>query len=116
MLAGAGELLSTLEMSFAGNYLTALLVIVVLLGGTEAVLKLSSALTPILISILFCVSARYLIVRGITVPPSGNVGGVGAGILYASYNLGFSLAVLAGVHQILNTRGKRWRMLLGTCH
>ena len=110
MLAGAGELFSTLGSSLTGSYVTALLLVLVLLGGTERVLKLSTSLTPILLGVLFCTSARYLIVHGITIPIEIKAEGVGASILYASYNLAFSLAVLAGVHQLLNTRIQRWQM------
>ena len=110
MLAGSGELFASTGWELAARYATALLAAILLVSGVDVILEMSSVLVPILLGTLLCICLRHLGVYGGKIPLTGSIQGVGASVLYSSYNLSFSVAVLTGVHEILNTKAKRWIM------
>lgn len=121
MFAGIGAMGETFLASLLWRAGSAILVFIVLYRGVEGVLRMSSWLAPFLV-VVFCVIAfRHLQSQEVLSLRAGNLRAIESGTLYACYNLGFSLAVLASIHHYLPTARKRWQLamtgslILGVC-
>lgn len=115
MLAGCGELLGQSLGIPGGSLISALLIGLALRQEPDRLLDLSTLLTPVMLVLLVVPAAKTLLSSGIQVPNEGNALGIGAGILYASYNLCLSLAVLTAFHHKLPTPRQIWgAALLGS--
>lgn len=106
MLAGAGAMgvVSRLAMAF--------LVWLVLQRGVLAVLEISGLLAVAMVVVLVTISLYRLQLEPFTLPQAGSWRGLEAAVLYASYNLGFSMAVLASTHQVLKRPQERWAVAI----
>lgn len=91
MIAGSNEVLGF------GRYLTSLIIFLALIGGPDKVLLISSYAIPLLLGLMSVVAGTSLIQTGISMPSGVFIEGIGSGILYGSYNLGFAIAVFAGL-------------------
>ena len=112
MLAGTGAMGSTAMNSLFLRMATAGLVVWVLRKGVKGVLKTSGWLAPALVVILCGMALHHLAKHGVQLPEQGSWRALEAASLYGSYNVGFSMAVLASVHQHLKTKGQRWALAL----
>ena len=121
MFAGLGAIGETSLAEFFFRIGSAFMVFVALYGGVQGVLKVSGWLAPFLVVVLLVMAIHRLGVVGFTRPGSSPVGALEAGTLYACYNLGFAIAVLASSHQHLKTSKERWQLaflgsvMLGVC-
>lgn len=106
MLAGS----ATLGAPY--RFVTALLVFLVLQKGVRAVLEIGSPLALILVVVLGLISLSQLRTRPPGLPETGSWRGLEAALLYSSYNLGFSMALLASVHHVLTNSKQRWAVSL----
>lgn len=104
MIAGAEEAISYMGFPFVGRYITALLMLVVLIKGTEGVLSVSSYIVPLLLLVMVMVAVRTVIVSGLSLPHTYSVAGIGAGILYGTYNLGFAMAIFSGLSRQITSK------------
>lgn len=112
MLAGIGAMGSTTIGHFLLRFGTACLILVVLRRGVEGVLTISGWLAPAIVVVLSVLAAYHIKAHPPTLPTKGSWRGIEAAALYASYNLGFSMAVFASTHRYLTTRRQRWTMAL----
>lgn len=97
MIAGAEEAISYMGYPFIGRYVTAGLILVVLIKGTEGVLEVSSYIVPVLVLGMIILSLRSIRLNGVSFPPSKSATGLGAGVLYGTYNLGYAMAIFSGL-------------------
>lgn len=121
MLAGSAALGSTVLSQLFFRLVTAILVFLVLQGGVQGTLKSGTYLAPFIIALLLIIALwgkpTVLQYR----EPLNKTGALESGILYASYNLGFSVALLASIHHLLRTRREFWfgallgNFFLGLC-
>ncbi len=121
MLAGVGAMGSTRLTELFFRLVTAILILAVLHKGMEGVAKTSGWLAPFLVLILCALAFQGLQRHGMHLPEFTSWRGLEAAALYGSYNLGFSMAVLASVHSRVKTTGERWKLalvsnlILGVC-
>lgn len=112
MLAGIGAMAPSPAGQTLLRLASAFLIIIALQEGVAGVLQISGWLAPPLVILLIILAGRRLLFF----PPhrfnAGSWRGLEAGLLYASYNFGFSLAVLASTHQLLRSKAQRWGALL----
>lgn len=96
MLAGSEVVLLETAAVHGGMYITALLMLIPLVTGPQAILNLNGYLVPVMIFMIGSV-AVVTIIKGNFGPAPGMMEAVPYGILYAGYNYGFALAVFAGI-------------------
>lgn len=113
MLAGIGAAASTALGGFLARSITTILILGVLRQGASGVGKASGGLAPFLVVMLCTLATLRLKVYGIHIPYQVRQGALEAAGLYASYNLGFSLAVLGSVHRAVQTNKDRWKLAIG---
>ncbi len=113
MLAGIGAMGSTALAGLVARLTTAILILGALYRGSAGVGKTSSWLAPLLVVILSGLAIYRLKGGGIHIPYTQTGVTFEAAALYASYNLGFSLAVLASIHQGIQTTKDRWKLAIG---
>lgn len=113
MLAGMSAMGSTPISSLCFRMGSAVLIVVVVSRGVQGILRMSGWLAPALIVALCVLGSRHLKQQGIALPTEGSWLALEAAGLYACYNLGFSLAVLASLQHHLQTRAQRWQLALG---
>jgi len=112
MLAGIGAMGSTALSGLMLRLLTSMIILFVLNKGVEGVAKASSWLAPFLV-LTMCGFAFFHFKSGkLAVPNQGSWRALEAGILYGSYNLGFSMTVLASIQSYISTRKERWKLAL----
>ena len=107
MFAGIGAIGDTPWSSFHLRVITGLLVLLVLRRGVEGVARASAWLAPVLVFILCALSIDRLRNLGIRIPTHGSWQAMEAATLYSSYNLGFSMTVLASIQTSLKSQRKR---------
>ncbi len=112
MLAGIGAMGSTALTGLILKLGSAALVLAVLRKGAAGVVKTSGWLAPLLVMILCVLALHRLQNHGISLPEHSSWRGLEAATLYGSYNLGFSMAVLASIHSYVKTRKDRWKLAL----
>lgn len=112
MLAGIGTMGSTPLAGLLLRLGTGALILVTLAKGSRGVVTLSGWLAPILVVILAVFALHRLFVRSVCLPEHGSWRAVEASVLYGSYNLGFSMAVLASVHHQIRTAQERWKLAI----
>jgi len=112
MLAGIGAQGSTALPKLMLQFGTVLLILAALYKGAVGVSKVSAYLAPCLVIILCALTFEYLPGVGERLLDQDSWASLDAGTLYASYNLGFSLAVLASVQPYLKTKKERWIAVL----
>lgn len=112
MLAGCGALARSLVGLPGGALATAVAVGLTIWAGPGQILRLSSILTPVMATVLVVPTLGFIVKEGITLPTWGSHLGIPAAVLYASYNLSFSMAVWASFHDRLKTRGELWAAAL----
>ena len=121
MLAGVGALGTTFPYGLFLRLGTACLILLALQKGHRGVGMASGFLAPLLVVILCSVAIGHLLKVGVSLPEKAFWTSLEAGTLYASYNLGFSLAVLASLNKHLKTKKDRLTVvvvanfILGSC-
>lgn len=113
MLAGIGAMATTTLGALLARLITSMLILAALRRGATGVGKASSWLAPILVVVLCALALYRLQDHAIHLPKLARQSAFEAAALYASYNLGFSLAVLASVHRAVQTRKDRWKLVIG---
>lgn len=121
MLAGMGAMGETFWAGFLFRLGSGILVYFVVHRGVDGVLKMSIWLAPLLVVGLCAIALFH--VHPVDYPLTGSMSlrALEAGMLYACYNLGFSMAVLATLHRYLPTAKLRWQaafvgsLVLGAC-
>lgn len=112
MFAGIGALGTSYMVSLLLRLGTGVLIYVVLQKGVGGVTRVSGWLAPIMV-LIFCTLAIYrLSDKGLHLPLQGSWLALESAVLYASYNLGFSMAVLASIHHVLKSSKDRWKLAL----
>ncbi len=106
MLAGMGAMGGFVRL------IGVILVFAVLQRGSASVLKISGPLAIVMVVVLVAMSLGQPQTEDLTLPNTGSWRGLEAAILYASYNVGFSMAVLASVHKVLKNSKQRWGVAL----
>ncbi len=101
MLAGSNEAILHLLSIEGGRYITASLVLLVLMQGPGKVMAVSSWMTGPLVLIMMLIGVRTICIETVIVPTESVVMGPLYGLLYAGYNLGFALTIFAGVGPVL---------------
>lgn len=101
MFSGAEETLYQVSGYRGGLYITAALVLILLLLGPEQVVNAAAKIVPVMVGLIICVSGYALITGRLNITSSNSVVGLSYGILYAGYNVGFSLAVFAGITSLI---------------
>lgn len=112
MLAGCGDLVAELFAIGGGSIATALAVGMLIYQGSDRLLDTGALLTPPIAVLLILPAARTLTDTGIVLPQDGVPLGIGAALLYSSYNLCLSMAVLSAFHHKLKTNGQIWSAAL----
>lgn len=108
MIAGSESLISTISLPQLGRIFTIVTVLLVLRGGAKAVLDASSVLVPILLLLMVLVTVLPITQKEIILPTKLDLRGIGAGLLYGSYNIGFGLAVFSGIGRELAVQKRSW--------
>lgn len=115
MLAGCAALALESGGSELFRLVTALLLFVVLISGRKGILGVGRWLAPFITIFLILLALRHLQHQGMQLTTPGDQspwGGFEAALLYASYNLGFSIAVLAGTAGLLKKTRQRWAVAI----
>lgn len=121
MVAGMGALGDTLLLSLALRIGSTLLIFITIQRGAIGVGRASTYLAPLLVLLLCTIAIQHLFTVGIQLPVYRTWSALEGGTLYASYNLGFSMALLASVSGYLRTARDRWtvalvsNLILGVC-
>ena len=113
MLAGIGAMGTTAFRGLLFRLATSILILAVLQRGVEGAAKAGGWLAPLMVLIISAFAFYSLGRHGLAPLKSGSWRAVEAGILYGSYNLGFSLAILASVQRYVRTKRERWKLALG---
>lgn len=107
MLAGCGALSSNGIGRLFLQTGTALLVFASVYRGVGGPLQDSKWLAGVIVGVLSLLALSSLFKGTIIIPQKGSLQGIEAGILYASYNLGFSMAILSSIPYYLKARNER---------
>jgi uncharacterized membrane protein YkvI len=113
MLAGIGAMGTTAFRGLLFRLATSILILAVLQRGVEGAAKAGGWLAPLMVLIISAFAFYSLGRHGLAPLKSGSWRAVEAGILFGSYNLGFSLAILASVQRYVRTKRERWKLALG---
>ena len=105
MLAGMADMGATAVSRILLRWGGALLVMAILRKGASKALVQAVWLAPAIL--LFLLGTALLTWGGKRDLPPASWRGLESGLLYGSYNLGFSMALLASVHHFLKTKGQR---------
>lgn len=112
MVAGAGAIGSSPPQAVAFRLGTIFLIFAALHRGVQGVLRLAAWLTPVIVVLLLGVSLYRLLNSQLLMPEKLSWAGVEPALLYASYNLSFSMSVFASTHHVLKSKGQRWAAAL----
>jgi len=107
MLAGCESLVWASFGLRGGGLVTASLVGLLVYRGADTVLSFGQILTPFMVLSLAVPSALSA-ARGVTIPEGGVSTGIASAVLYASYNLCFSIGVWATFHRRLKSNSQVW--------
>lgn len=110
MLAGCAALAAGSGRAELFRLVTGLLLLLVLISGRRGILGVGRWLAPFITAFLILLAARHLRQHSLTLPLANEQSpwwGLEAALLYSSYNLGFSMAVLAGTSGLLTKRKQR---------
>lgn len=113
MIAGLGTLGDDPSLGLVLQLASVALIFFVLQRGVEEVGRASGYLAPLLVIILCSIALKRLLHYPLTFPTRGSWAALEAGTLYASYNLGFAMALLASVSTYLTNQKQRWAVALG---
>ncbi len=101
MLAGAETVLDQFLIQGTGRYLTAILVLIPLLLGLEQILNITAYLVPVMILLILAVSLKTIQIGDLSIPSQFMPGALPYSLLYSGYNLGYALAVFAGISRLI---------------
>lgn len=101
MLAGGKETVAYIFGINGGQFITAVLVIFLLIRGPEQILNTSAALVPLLIVYTIYIACVTILKGNLVFPGEAFGAAIPYGMLYAGYNLGFALAVFASISELV---------------
>lgn len=104
MLAGTDSLLQQVVGLRIGRYITAILVVIPMHYGPSKILRLTEKLVPVMILLMLYVAINTIQTVNWQGSLALNPRAISYSILYAGFNLGFSMAVFAGISQLVSSR------------
>jgi len=108
MLAGCGALPSSEVSGVILQIATGFLVYFTVQKGVEGPVNASQWLAVTIVGVLSLFAIFHLQENHVNFPREGSLNGIESGVLYASFNLGFSMAILSSIQHFVKTRKERW--------